>query len=183
MTLHSKEVAELHKEIHQGYKNRLEVLEKEDEEDEEREEPFERSFLHNAIYLHNLWFDQLEKSSSNNNKSPLLEEILAARESNISSFEEWLSKFALRAKPNGWAIWGWSYPLKTFVGFPIVAHDQCVPLGVTPILVIDCWEHSYQNDFGNDFKAYLDQFWRNLNYEVIESRHQELARLLGFNIR
>ncbi len=180
MKLHSPETIKVHEEIVNGYKDRLATLEKEDAD--EQEEPFERSFIYNAIYLHTLWFEQLE-GNKDRTSSPLLEEILNRRESDIGTFEDWINGFAKDAQPNGWAIWGWSYPLKTFVGFPIRSHDDGIPIGVTPLLVIDCWEHAYLNDFGTDFDSYLEEFWRNVNYEVIERRHQEMATTLGFNVK
>lgn len=184
MKLHTNETAELHQEIAQAYKDRLNHLENEDEagEDEEKEEPFERSFLHNAIYLHALWFEQLS-GSKEQTESPLLEEILERRESNLDTFMRWMNGFARDARPHGWAIWGWSNPLNTFVGFPIKSHDDKVPLGVQPILVIDVWEHSYIADFGTDLDGYLDKFWKEINWDVIEQRHHDLASQLGYDIK
>ena len=180
MRLHSNETTELHHKIVDGYKNSLAELEQAGEEEDE--ESFERSFIYNAIYLHTLWFEQLEGSESKSD-SPMLEDILERRESDLATFEKWMSDFARSARPNGWAIWGWSYPLKTFVAFPIRGHDDGVPIGVAPILVIDCWEHSYIGDFGVDFDSYLEKFWAEINYEVIERRHKEMASSLGFDIK
>jgi Fe-Mn family superoxide dismutase len=181
MKLHSAKVATTHQQLMEAYKTRLDELE--GVGDEEQEEPFERSFLHNAIYLHNMWFEQLTEAPQDVSSAPLLEEILERRESDIGTFQRWMSDFAEAAKPNGWAIWGWSYSLKTFVGCPIRGHDSDVPLGVMPILVIDCWEHAYVEDFGIDFDKYLETFWRNINWQVIENRHKELANLLGYGIK
>lgn len=181
MRLHSAETEKIHKELLEGYKERLGEIEEFKAEEEEKNTSFERSYLHNAIYLHTLWFEQLE-SNTENTRSPLLEEILERRESDIDTFQKWMTRFAMDAKGHGWAIWGWSNPLKTFVGFPIMSHDEGVPLGVTPILVIDCWEHSYLIDFELDFKQYIDKFWADLNWNIIETRHQELAKLLGFDL-
>jgi len=182
MRIHSEETAKIHQELHENYRRRLQALEEDDVNDEEQEEPFERSFLHNAILLHNLWFDQLSEPPVEN-ESPLLKEILEQRDSDQNTFEEWMSDFAKQARPNGWAIWGWSYPQKTFVGFPMRGYDSDIPIGITPILVIDCWEHSYIYDFENDFDMYLVKFWRELNWQVIENRHKELSSLMGYDIK
>lgn len=179
MPLTNEDTARVHTEILEAYKTRLEDLEQEGEE--EQEEPFERSFLHNAIYLHRLWFEQ--DGGSEDNSSALLDDILGRRESDLSTFKTWMNDFATTAKPNGWAIWGWAHSLKTFVGFPIRSHDECVPLGVTPLLVIDCWEHSWMPDFELDFEAYLDQVWANMNWDIVEQRHHELARLFGYGMK
>lgn len=179
MKLNSLEVHKIHTELYENYKERLEELEKLD--NEEQEEPFERSFLHNAIYLHRLWFEQLDGSSEDT--SPLLDEILSRRDSNLSTFKTWMNSFAESAKPNGWAVWGWANSLKTFVGFPIRGHDESIPLGVTPLLVIDCWEHSYITNFGLDFDVYLEKFWSTINWNVIEERHHDLAVMFGYGVK
>ena len=180
MRLHDAPTEKLHLELLQQYKDRLEAVEAKDET--EAEEPFERSFIHNAIYLHDLWFEQLA-DGPDKTEAPLLVDLLKRRESDLGTFQQWMNGFARAARPHGWAVWGWSQSLKTFVGFPIKSHDDKVPLGCTPILVIDCWEHSYIEDFGLDFDQYLDTFWRDINWQAIENRHQELAYLLGFHVK
>jgi Fe-Mn family superoxide dismutase len=181
MPLVNQNTVKIHKQIVEKYKERLELLEGEGEE--EQEEPFERSFLHNAIYLHRLWFEQAEGGGREQSKSNLLEEILGRRDSDLGTFKRWMNEFAQIAQPNGWAIWGWAHSLKTFVGFPIRSHDECVPLGVTPMLVIDCWEHAWLNDFDLDFDAYLEQMWHTMNWDVIEQRHHELAKSFGYGMK
>ena len=180
MRLHGSPTEKLHLELQQQYKDRLATLE--EKKDTEAEEPFERSFLHNAIYLHDLWFEQLS-AGPDRTEAPLLVEILKRRDSDLGTFQQWINGFARAARPHGWAVWGWSHSLKTFVGFPVKSHDDKVPFGVHPILVVDCWEHSFIKDFDLDFDQYLDTFWRDLNWQTIENRHQELAYLLGFHIK
>lgn len=179
MALNNNDTKQLHEEITEKYKERLEALEKKDLD--EQEEPYERSLLHNAIYLHRLWFEQ--DGGSEDNSSSLLDEILSRRDSDTATFKKWMNEFASVAQPNGWAIWGWAHSLKTFVGFPIRGHDESVPLGVTPLLVIDCWEHAWMADFDLDFEAYLEQFWTNINWDIIEQRHHELARMFGYGVK
>lgn len=181
MALNTTETQTLHKELYENYKERLEELEK--AKDEEQEEPFERSFLHNAIYLHRLWFEQMEGRSEEMISSPLLDEILSRRDSDLSTFKTWMNGFADAAKPHGWAVWGWAHSLKTFVGFPIRGHDDAVPIGVTPLIVIDCWEHAWIRDFDLDFDEYLSMVWHNMNWDVIEQRHHELAQLFGYGVK
>jgi Fe-Mn family superoxide dismutase len=182
LKVHKPETAKLHEEIAEAYKKRLGEIEDFEGDEEEKNTSFERSYLHNAIYLHNLWFEQIEGERKETN-SPFLEEILERRESDLNTFIKWMNVFAYDAKPNGWAVWCWSYTARTFVGLPIKSHDECIPLGVTPLLVIDCWEHSYLVDYGLDFQSYLDVFWRELNWDKIEQRHKELAKLFGFHLK
>ena len=42
--------------------------------------------------------------------------------------------------------------------------------GLTPILGIDCWEHSWYLDYAFDKKAHFDALWNIINWDVIERR-------------
>ncbi len=39
-----------------------------------------------------------------------------------------------------------------------------------PLLVCDVWEHAYYTDYRGDRKAYLDRFWRVVNWEAASQR-------------
>ena len=42
--------------------------------------------------------------------------------------------------------------------------------GMTPLLGIDCWEHSWYLDYAFDKKAHYEGLWNIINWDVIESR-------------
>ena len=42
--------------------------------------------------------------------------------------------------------------------------------GLTPLLGIDCWEHSWYLDYAFDKKTHYDGLWNIINWEVIENR-------------
>ena len=42
--------------------------------------------------------------------------------------------------------------------------------GMTPLLGIDCWEHSWYLDYAFDKKAHYESLWNIINWDVIESR-------------
>ena len=42
--------------------------------------------------------------------------------------------------------------------------------GLTPILGIDCWEHSWYLDHAFDKKAHYDSLWNIINWDVIDNR-------------
>lgn len=42
--------------------------------------------------------------------------------------------------------------------------------GLTPLLGIDCWEHSWYLDFAFDKKAHYEGLWNIINWQVIEDR-------------
>ncbi|MDB5038603.1 MAG: superoxide dismutase [Bacteriovoracaceae bacterium] len=40
-----------------------------------------------------------------------------------------------------------------------------------PLLTCDLWEHAYYIDYRNDRKKYLDNFWKLINWEAVQSRN------------
>merc|ERR1712137_374314 len=59
----------------------------------------------------------------------------------------------------------------------VSTHDNYSPEAtaesVTAILCLDLWEHAFWTDFGTEKEKYLDAFWQNVNWEVVDRRlHQ-----------
>ena len=42
--------------------------------------------------------------------------------------------------------------------------------GCTPLLVLDAWEHAYMLDYNLDRPAYVQAFFRNIDWQVVEER-------------
>lgn len=40
--------------------------------------------------------------------------------------------------------------------------------GVTPLLVLDNWEHSYYRDWKDEKTLYVDAFWKAVDWEYVE---------------
>ena len=49
-------------------------------------------------------------------------------------------------------------------------HSQNVMIGMIPIIVMDCWEHSYYKDYLKDRKSYVFAMMKELNWSVIDQR-------------
>jgi Fe-Mn family superoxide dismutase len=48
------------------------------------------------------------------------------------------------------------------------AHNHGGVWGCLPIIVLDVYEHAYFIDTGSDRKAYIANFWKNLNWEAAD---------------
>ena len=44
------------------------------------------------------------------------------------------------------------------------------PLGLTPLLTIDVWEHAYYVDYKNLRPDYVKQIWKIINWKDVEKR-------------
>ena len=60
----------------------------------------------------------------------------------------------------------------------ITLHQDGVPAGFKPLLVMDVWEHAFMRDYKATDKAkYVEAFFRNIDWQMVERRLQEHAAL------
>jgi len=92
------------------------------------------------------------------------------------SFEIWLEEFKAMALTRGI---GWAmlyYDKETGKLFNTWVDEQHLGhlVGTSPILALDMWEHSYYLDYTPaEKKKYIEAFFANLNWEVIEENFKK----------
>ncbi len=56
-------------------------------------------------------------------------------------------------------------------------HGSNIPFSSTPVIVLDCWEHSYYKDYMSDAKRYIYAMMKELDWNVIESRFERTEKI------
>jgi Fe-Mn family superoxide dismutase len=69
----------------------------------------------------------------------------------------------------GWVVLTYSRRQKRFWNHIAMNHAQG-SVDAAPVLVLDMYEHAYQMDFGVNATAYIDTFFRNINWETVLKR-------------
>jgi Fe-Mn family superoxide dismutase len=58
----------------------------------------------------------------------------------------------------------------------ITLHQEGIPAGFKPLLVMDVWEHAYMRDYpATERKPYGEAFFRNIDWARVERRLGETA--------
>ena len=70
---------------------------------------------------------------------------------------------------SGWVLLTYSRRQKRFWNQIATDHTQAA-VDAAPVLVLDMYEHAYQMDFGANATAYIDTFFRNINWEAVLKR-------------
>jgi superoxide dismutase, Fe-Mn family len=78
---------------------------------------------------------------------------------------------------SGWVVLSYSLMHKRLLITTAQDHTNALAMGI-PILVMDMYEHAYQMDFGANAKAYIDVFFKNINWGVVENRLRQLEAQL-----
>lgn len=102
----------------------------------------------------------------------------ALREAYGSS-ERWEEHFRLTGAGlgggSGWVILGYELDTGALRTLWSGNHTQALALSV-PLLVMDMYEHAYQMDFGAAATKYIDAFFANVSWEVVDRRFAAAQR-------
>lgn len=182
----SQKTKKAHQELLEGYSKKLnEVSAKIDGCDksganlnssEFRSLKIDETYNHNAAFLHGLYFQNISDLNSQINMNSL-SYIKLARD--FGTFDAWQEDFVaccLSAR-NGWAVTFFNPYLRRYVNTVIDLHSENVMIGMIPVVVMDCWEHSYYRDYLSNRKAYVFGMMKELNWGVIEDRIKKSEKL------
>ena len=163
-----------HGKHHQAYVNKVNELIKGTEFEKADLETIIRNasggVFNNAaqVWNHTFYFEQFSATPVAEPKSTLK----TALESAFGSVEDFKSEFSQAAA--GLFGSGWAWLVKESSGkLSIVKKSNAEnPLtdGFTPILTCDVWEHAYYLDKQNARPKYIEDFWKVLDWKVIDSR-------------
>lgn len=100
-------------------------------------------------------------------------ELGAAIADQFGSFAAFKAHFAAVAtgiQGSGWAVLGWDSIGGRLLVFQLFDQQANVPLGVTPLLMLDMWEHAFYLDYLNVKAEYVKAFWNLANWSDVASR-------------
>lgn len=133
-------------------------------------------FEFNGMRNHEYYFKSLEGGSK---ALPKDSKLKAAIEKQAPSFEAWLGGFKALAMTRGigWAVLGYDKKTEQFVHIWIDEQHLGQLNGVEWILGIDMWEHAFVYDYPtSEKKKYVEAFFENLNWNVIEENYSEALK-------
>jgi len=120
---------------------------------------------YNGTYLHEMYFDNLEgKGKPNATFEKLVKE-------SFGTFDNWKAD----VKATGLAVPGWVVTsLETNTGrlhnLQLTEHHVGLTVNHLPLLVLDTWEHAFFLDYKINRGAYIDVFFNNINWPVVNER-------------
>ncbi len=129
------------------------------------------TFAVNGVYLHEWYFDVL---GGDGKPSGQLVDDLTTAYGSLENFLAYFSACGMAAR--GWVVLCFDthdHALRVYTGD---AHNQGGVWGCLPILVLDVYEHAYFIDYGADRKAYIADWWKNINWEKANELYQSTKK-------
>jgi Fe-Mn family superoxide dismutase len=136
----------------------------------------DETFNLNAVWLHELFF----ANCFDPNSEVYMDSIAFMRlQRDFGTFDAWQKDFIGCAKAcgEGWAVCGYNMFLKRYVNTIISHHSADVPMGIYPVIVLDCWSHAYFRDYLADKNSYITAMMRELNWVTIEERCNKVEKI------
>lgn len=127
-------------------------------------------FEYNGMVLHEYYFGQLKGGGSQLAQGGGLGRAL---QQSFGSYDNWMKDFRAIGgmRGVGWAILFQDPVTGWLSNHWITLHQDGVPAGFKPILIMDIWEHAFLIDYlPAERGKYIDAFFQNLDWSVCENR-------------
>jgi len=122
----------------------------------------------NGMRLHELYFGNLGGDGQLKSDGPLAKKLAA----NFGSYEAWMADFKATGAMRGigWVILYEDPASGRLINMWINEHDVGHLAGGKPLLVMDVFEHAYMTDYGLKRADYIQAFFNNINWPMVEAR-------------
>jgi len=129
----------------------------------------------NSTLLHELYFASLGGEGV---PVKAMSEVLA---SDFGSFDRWREEFRAMGYAlgggSGWVVLTYVPRDGRLINQYASEHSQSIASGV-PVLALDMYEHAYHIDFGANARAYVDTYFRNIDYSALLARYEDARQSL-----
>ncbi|WP_134772281.1 superoxide dismutase [Ornithinimicrobium flavum] len=105
-------------------------------------------------------------------------EVAAAIDEHFGSFDGFKGQFEAAGttiQGSGWAVLSWDAVSQAPRVFQLWDQQGNVPIGQTPLLMLDMWEHAFYLQYKNVKADYVSAWWNVVNWQDV-SRRLEAAR-------
>jgi len=98
-------------------------------------------------------------------------ELLDAIKRTFETVDHFKEKFTSSAMNNFGSGWTWLIREGDRLAIVNTSNaDMPQRSGKKPVLTCDVWEHAYYIDYHNNRSAYLDAFWKLINWDFVEKQ-------------
>lgn len=125
------------------------------------------TFAANGVYLHEYYFNVL---GGEGKPTGALVDALLEKYGSLEKFINFFSATGMAVR--GWVVLAWDTHVGRLKIYGADAHNQGGVWGAIPVIVLDVYEHAYFMDYGSDRKKYIEDFWKNLNWEAANAVYE-----------
>ena len=128
-------------------------------------------FEYNGMILHEYYFSNLRSGAQP--RPGATSAVAQALGAAFGSVEDWRKDFQAIGgmRGAGWVLLCEDPMTRRLTNHWVSLHQDGVPAGFKPLIVMDVWEHAFMRDYkATERGRYLDAFFRNIDWHVVEPR-------------
>jgi len=129
----------------------------------------ELAFHGSGHYLHSIFWPNMSPDGGGEPGGDLAAQIKKDFGS-FEAFQKHFSAAAAQVEGSGWALLVWSKAAGKLEILESEKHHNLTQWGVTPLLVLDVWEHAYYLKYQNKRAAYIQAWWNVVNWKDVADR-------------
>ena len=135
-----------------------------------RELKMEETFALNGVKLHEGYFDNMTPGGSSSTSLRANNQIKDLIIRDFGSYEAWEKEFkAMGLCARGWVVLGYDLDEKRLKNILCDSHNQGGVWNMVALMIMDVYEHAYFLDYATARKAYIESFFRHINYDFFNS--------------
>lgn len=179
VTVINREQFDVHMRLYEGYINKINEIDKilmKDPDLENANSTYSKfrglkrgeTYALDGVILHEYYFENI----GGYEKEPD-EMIKKALDRDFGSYEKWKKYFVATATASrGWAILCFDPRSNRYRNISLDAHDVGNIQISIPLIVLDMYEHSYFLQYADNKAEYINNFMKNIDWEVIKARFE-----------
>lgn len=121
----------------------------------------DKVFNYAGAWLHNVFFTQFRSPRINNKPNGPIGSLIKTKYKSWDAFKDKFIEEAMKLHGSGWIYLARDGNIKTIYNHQ-VRNDI--------LILIDMWEHAYNLDYGPNKKKYLENIWRIIDWNAINTR-------------
>lgn len=121
----------------------------------------DKDFNYAGVFLHNTLFTQFREVRNNNKPNGPMFGFINKHFGSYDNMKKEVEEVAMKLQGSNWVYLADNGSIKT-----IKNHEVRSDI----LLLVDWWEHAWILDYGSDKKKYLNEQWKIINWNVINTR-------------
>jgi superoxide dismutase, Fe-Mn family len=131
------------------------------------------AFHAGGFFNHVVFWNNMAPSSKGGGGQPS-GKLAAAIQRDFGSYDKFTAHFTAATttvEGNGWGVLAYHAALRRLVVFTMLNQQMGTPVGTTPLLMCDVWEHAYYLKYQNRRPDYVKAWWNVVNWKDVEARY------------
>lgn len=121
----------------------------------------DQQFNYAGAVLHNIFFTQFRVPRTKNEPNGPIGNLIKSKFKTWDAFKDSFAEEAMKVQGSGWAYLARDGTIKRI---------QNHQLRNDILILVDMWEHAFQMDYGSNKERYLDNIWKIVDWNIINSR-------------